>query len=111
MTMTSTEFADLAVMEGFFTGLSPKDRANIEKHLAACDAEDAPDHGRLWRRLAVGMRRFGTLRPQTTGQRAIQFFAADGKYRLQLFAIEDPRDGTLAVYVGDVLEAAVASGV
>ena len=109
--MTQTQYTDPAVMEGFFTGLSPKDRANIEKHLAACDSENVPDHGRLWRRLAVGMRQLGPLRPQTTGQRAIQFFAADGRYRIQLFAIEDARDGNIAVYVGDVLQPAIASGI
>lgn len=98
-------------MEGFFVGLSPKDRSNIEKHLAACDAEPTPHHGRLWRRLALGMRRLGPLRPQTTGQRAVQFYAPDGKYRLQVFALEDTRDGTIALYSADVLAAAVAAGV
>ena len=100
-----------AAMEDFYTGLSPKDRSNIEKHLAACDAESTPDHGRLWRRLVVGMRRLGPLRPQVTGRRAIQFFAPDGPYRVQVGALEDAGDGSIFLYAGDALDAAVAAGV
>src|SRR5688572_4919418 len=111
VTTSTSESTESATMEGFFVGLSPKDRSNIEKHLAACDAEPTPHHGRLWRRLALGMRRLGPLRPQTTGQRAVQFYAPDGKYRLQVFALEDTRDGTIALYSADVLDAAVAAGV
>ena len=98
-------------MDDFCTGLSPKDRTNVEKHLAACDAEATPDHGRLWRRLALGLRRLGPFRPQTTGYRAVQFFVADGKYKMQLFALEDPRDGTLVVYATDAVAAAVQAGI
>ncbi|HZN69321.1 MAG TPA: hypothetical protein VFB66_28865 [Tepidisphaeraceae bacterium] len=98
-------------MDDFCTGLSPKDRTNVEKHLAACDAEALPDRGRLWRRLALGLRRLGPFRPQTTGYRAVQFFVADGKYKMQLFALEDPRDGTLVVYAPDAVEEAIDTGV
>ena len=98
-------------MDDFCTGLSPKDRTNIEKHLAACDAEAKPDRGRLWRRLALGLRRLGPFRPTTTGYRAVQFFVADGKYKMQVFALEDPRNGTLVVYATDALEAAIEAGV
>ena len=109
--MALNGFADVVDMEGFYTGLAPRDRSNIEKHLAACDAEETPDHGRLWRRLALGMRRMVPTRLATTGKRAVQFFAADGKYRVQVFALEDARDGTLALYAADALDAAVAAGV
>ena len=79
-----------------------KDRASIERHVAACDAEDAA-HGTLWRRIAA---RLGTLAPlpvTTLGQHAVLFFIPDGKYRMQVFALEDKRDGVLSVYVPDVL--------
>ena len=80
-----------------------KDRASIERHVAACDAEDGPAHGALWRRIAA---RLGTLAPlpvTTLGQHAVLFFIPDGKYRMQVFALEDKRDGQLSVYVPDVL--------
>ena len=48
---------------------------------------------------------------QTAGQRAVQYFAADGKYRRQVFAMEDLRDGVLAVYMVDVLKEARRAGV
>ena len=80
-----------------------RDRVNVEKHLALCDAEHGSPHGNLWRRL---MRALATLAPlsiQTVGQQAIQFFIADGKYRMQVFALEDPRDGRVLLYTPDVL--------
>jgi hypothetical protein len=83
-----------------------KERASIEKHLAACDAED-PGHGALWRRLA-GL--LGSLAPagvQTAGQHAIMFFVPDGKYRMQVFALEDLRDGTLKFYLPNILDKAL----
>ena len=45
---------------------------------------------------------------QTAGQKAVQFFAPDGKYRRQVFALEDLRDGVLVVYTIDVLDGASA---
>ena len=105
--MASTDVAD---METFLTGLAGKDRSNIEKHLAACDAEPDPAHGKLWRRLAVGLRKLAPMPVQTVGQHAVQFFIADGKYRMQVFALEDGRDGRLMVYLPDVLAAAEKAG-
>jgi hypothetical protein len=102
--------SDIADMETFLTGLAGKDRSNIEKHLAACDAEGDPDHGKLWRRLAVSLRKLAPMPVQTVGQHAVQFFIADGKYRMQVFALEDARDGRLMVYLPDVLAAAEKAG-
>jgi hypothetical protein len=102
--------SDVADMETFLTGLAGKDRSNIEKHLAACDAEPDPNHGKLWRRLAVALRRLAPLPVQTVGQHAVQFFIADGKYRMQVFALEDARDGRLIVYLPDILAAAEKAG-
>jgi hypothetical protein len=47
---------------------------------------------------------------QTVGQHAVQFFVADGKYRMQVFALEDGRDGRVVVYLPDVLAAAEKAG-
>jgi len=105
--MPTTDAAD---METFLTGLAGKDRSNIEKHLAACDAEPDPTHGKLWRRLAVALRKHAPLPVQTVGQHAVQFFIADGKYRMQVFALEDARDGRLMVYLPDILAKAEKAG-
>jgi hypothetical protein len=80
-----------------------KDRNNVEKFLATLDAESGTTHGALWRRLT---RALGTLAPlaiTTVGQQAVQFFIADGKYRMQVFALEDQQDGQVIVYIPDVL--------
>jgi hypothetical protein len=93
--------------EAFLSGIGNKDRQNIQRHLAAVDAEAGPAHGRLWRRLAVTLRKLAPLAVQTVAQQAVQFFVADGKYRMQVFTLEDKRDGMLHVYLPDVLDAAI----
>jgi hypothetical protein len=80
-----------------------KDRASIERHVAACDAEPDAAHGNLWRRVAARLGTLASLPVTTLGQHAVLFFIPDGKYRMQVFALEDKRDGQLQVYVPDVL--------
>jgi len=104
---TSTETAG---MEQFLSKMGAKDRLNVEKHLAACDAEGGPGHGRLWRRIAVALHKLAPYSAQTIGQHAVQFFipdGKDGKYKMQVFALEDKRDGFLRVFLPDVLAEAV----
>jgi len=98
---TSDTFADLLARSG------AKERASIEKHLAACDAENDPAHGKLWRRIAGRLGGLSPMNVQTAGQHAVMFFIPDGKYRMQVFALEDQRDGLLLVYLPDVLDQAV----
>jgi hypothetical protein len=105
--MASSDAADI---ETFLTGLAGKDRSNIEKHLAACDAEPDPAHGKLWRRLAVALRKLAPMPVQTVGQHAVQFFIADGKYRMQVFALEDNRDGRVMIYLPDIVAQAEKAG-
>lgn len=98
--------------EDLLTKLAAKDRTNLERHLAAADAESDGAHAKLFRHLT---RVLATLAPHaltTVGQQALQFFIADGgKYKKQVFALEDPRDGRLLIYLPDVLAAAIKAGV
>lgn len=88
-----------------------KDRTNIQRYLTVTDAEPSPVHGQRWREL---VRLMGSLAPtplqtmslETSGQHAVLFLIADGKYRMQVFALEDRKDGVLSVYIPDVLDAA-----
>src|SRR6266478_6019806 len=89
---------------------SARDRANIEKHLTFCDTLAPPAHGRLWRRLVVSLSSLVALPVQTAPQAAI-FFIADGRYRMQVFALEDRRDGLIALYLPDVLAEALAENI
>lgn len=84
-----------------------KDRANIEKHVAACEAEPDPGHALLWKRLAGLLASLVPLPPQTVGQQALMYFVPDGKYRMQVFALEDKRDGQILLYLPNVMQQAV----
>jgi hypothetical protein len=92
--------------------LSPKDRQNMEKQLTSYD--EAGDKGRatLWKRLVGTMSDLAPgVPPKTSAQRTVQFFVPDGKWRMQVFAIEDRKDGVIAVYIEDVLSEAIKAGV
>jgi hypothetical protein len=84
-----------------------KERAKIEKHLALCDAEASVTHGALWRRVAGILGELAPLSMQSAGNNTWRFFVADGKYRMQVFALEDPLDGMLRIYLPDVLSEGV----
>jgi hypothetical protein len=84
-----------------------KERAKIEKHLALCDAEANVSHGALFRRIAGILGELAPLSMQSAGNNTWRFFIADGKYRMQVFALEDPLDGMLRIYLPDMLTDAV----
>src|SRR5688500_2375950 len=93
--------------DDFLSTLGDRDRQNLERHVAFCFAEPSDQHARLWKRLVLALARLAPRAAQTVGQRAVRFYVTDGKYRQQIFALEDLRDGQLAVYVGDVLKDAI----
>jgi len=101
---------DVRDYAGLLLRLAARDRAAVEKHVAVCEAEATLDHVNLWKRVACLLCNLAPKAAQAAGQRAVQFFAADGKYRRQVFAMEDLRDGVLAVYMVDVLEEARRQG-
>jgi len=103
--------SESAAFEAFLASVGNKDRLNIQRHLAILDAEAGPGHGRLWRRVAVALRKLAPMPVQTVGQQIVQFFVPDGKYRMQVFTLEDKRDGTLLVYLPDVRDEAVKAKV
>ena len=95
--------------DAFLAKLGSKDRVNVERHVAFCEASD-PRHAQLWKRLACVLRTLADHSTQTLGHHAVQFFVADGKYRMQVFALEDLQDGKLSVFAPDELDGAVAAG-
>ena len=111
MNRPSGNSAVLSSYESFHSRLDNGGRSNVDRHVAACQRDPAGEHLRLWKRLAGHL---ATLTPhviKTAGQRAVQFFEADGNYRRQLFAMEDLRDGKVALYSADSLQAAIAAGI
>lgn len=102
---------DDAEYEALLARMGPRDRQAVERHVAVCEGEADSAHAVLWKRLACLLGELAPKAVQTAGQKAVQFFVADGKYRRQTFALEDPRDGTVVVYAADVVKAAIEAGV
>jgi hypothetical protein len=96
-------------LEELLAKIGARDRVNIEKHLAICDAEADPRHAMLWRRLVVKLGELAPMALNTVGVQSVRFFVADGKYRMQVFALEDNCDGMVAVYLPNVLAKAVSA--
>jgi len=94
-------------LDDFLGKLSARDRTNVDRHRGAIEAEPEPRHAQLWKRVARALATLAPHAASTTGQQAISFFIADGKYRMQVFAMEDNRDGKLLVYAVDALDDAV----
>jgi hypothetical protein len=95
-------------LESLLAQAGARDRTAIEKHIAICDSEADPQHASLWRRLIVKLGDLATMPMHAAGPHTVQFFIADGKYRMLVFVLEDSQDGLLAVYLPNVLAKAVS---
>jgi hypothetical protein len=95
--------------EGFLSKLAPKDKLNAERRVALLEEAD-PARARLWQRLACTLMTLAPQAAKLVGKQAVQFYIPDGKYRMQVFALEDLQDGNFTVYCPDVLEEATAAG-
>src|SRR5262245_50297629 len=97
--------------ESFLEKLTPKDRLNADRHIATCEAEPDSRHAVLWRRLMCMLATLATHSVKLNGRQSAQFYVADGKYRMQVFALEDLCDGNVNLYCGDVIKEAKAAGI
>ena len=93
--------------DDFLNKLGAKDRLNAEKHVTACETGPVPGHAKLWKRLATTLMTLSSNLAKVNGQQSIQFYVPDGKYRKQVFAMEDLRKDAITVYCTDVLEEAI----
>src|SRR3954469_3623942 len=94
----------------FLARLPAKDRANAERRGAALEAGPAPAAAGVWRRLACTLMTLAPHAAKLVGKQTVQFYIADGKYRMQVFALEDLQDGNITIYCPDVLSQAVEAG-
>jgi hypothetical protein len=94
----------------FLAKLSPKDRLNAERRVGVLEAEPDPSRAPLWRRLASALMTLAPHAAKFVGKQTVQYYVADGKYRKQVFALEDLQDGNFTVYVPDVLDDAIKAG-
>ena len=96
--------------DAFLEMLVPKDRLNAQRYIDACMTQNDSRHAAVWKRLLTAL---GTLAPHAakfSGQRGVQFYVADGKYRMQVFAVEDRQDGNLLIYASDPSKAKAGKG-
>lgn len=108
--VSHTESADVAGLDPLArvtAKAGARDRANLEKQFTALDAGANPERGKLWRRLLLKLSSLVSLPVITTGPKVVQFFRPDGKYRMQVFALEDADNGLIYIYLPDVLTVAV----
>jgi hypothetical protein len=105
--MTNKTLDVPVVSEAFLEGLSPKERASAQKHLAAIEAAGGEAHARNWRRLVGALRKLAPKAVKAAGPGVLQFYVADGKYQMQVFSLEDNRDGKLVIYLPDILAQAI----
>jgi hypothetical protein len=111
--LLATARASLAVrlsFAEFLAKLPPKDRASAERRVSVLEAEPDPARAPLWRRLVCTLMTLSPHAAKFVGRQTVQFYVADGKYRKQVFAMEDLQDGHFTLYCPDVLGEAVGAG-
>lgn len=96
--------------DAFLDHLAPKDKVNAEKRLGVLEAGPDPARVRVWRRLACALMTLAPGPAKFVGRQTVQFYIPDGKYRMQVFAMEDLQDGALTIYCPDALAEAVDAG-
>ena len=96
--------------EEFLSKLPPKDRVNAAKRVTVLDTSVVPGLGELWRRLVCALTTLAPHAAKLVGKQTVQFYIADGRYRMQVFALEDLQDGNITIYCPDVLTEALEAG-
>lgn len=79
-----------------------KERSYAEKRDLAMEADPAKRNG--WRRLCVFLLELAGHSSKFNSKESVQFYAADGKYRMQIFALQDVVPGELTIHCRDVLD-------
>jgi hypothetical protein len=94
--------------EAFLSHLGQKALASVTRHTELCEADAALGYGRCWKRLAGTLGRLAPHATEAVGSQVVRLYIPDGKYRKQVFTLEDDRTGSIRVYLPDILDAAIA---
>jgi hypothetical protein len=90
---------------------SAKERASAQQHLDTHRGPGGdPRYAALWERIVTAMLTLAPALPKFGGRRAAQFSIPDGKYKLQVFALQEDDGGVLHVYCPDVRPEAQKAG-
>jgi hypothetical protein len=94
--------------DAFVARLSRKSLASVEAHVEACEGNADIGYGRQWKRLASMLGKLAGHAIEASGQHVLRFYIADGKYRQQVFTLEDARKGTIQLFLPDIIDLAIA---
>lgn len=89
--------------EALISHLSVKGSAAINRRNEQREEGSSNDLIELWKRFAGGLSRLVGHAATMEGQNILKFYIRDGKYRQQVFALEDNREGAIHLYLPDVL--------
>lgn len=97
--------------EVFLSKFSAKDQKGIARHLITCEEKWGAAASERWSRFAHILMALAPHPAKLGAQQAIQFYVPDGKYKMQVFALQVLDEGVLAVYTGNILEQALHAGI
>jgi hypothetical protein len=95
----------------FLSKFGEKDRKGIARHLALYEEKLGREAAERWCRFAHTLMALAPFPAKFVAQQAVQFYVPDGKYRMQVFALQATEDGSLAIYAGDILDQSFRVGI
>lgn len=95
----------------FLGRFTEKDRGSLERQIVAYEQKNGSAPADRWRRLARVLMALAPFPAKLTATCKLQFFIPDGKYRMQVFAIQPLADGAMGVYAPDVVARAIEAGI
>lgn len=95
----------------FLSKFGEKDRKSITRHLELFEEKFGRPVAKRWCRIAHVLMTLAPHPAKFVAQQAVQFYVPDGKYRMQVFALQATIDGALAVYASDVLAEGIRQGI
>ena len=93
--------------EAFLALLGQKALSMVETRTGAAEGDAAQGYGKSWKRIAGMLGRMAPVGVESVGRLALKFHIPDGKYRQQVFALEEG-NGMISVYLPDVSAAAIS---
>ena len=94
--------------EAFLSRLGQKGVGIVTRHVELRQSDASQGFGRCWKRMAGMLAQLAPHAIETAGHQALKFHIPDGKYRQQVFALEDLGSGAIYVYLPDIVAAAIA---
>jgi len=89
---------------------SPKDRDGFERQITACTTKGGEPLAAMWKHFCALFMTLANRPAKLTGVNTVQFYIPDGKHRKQVFAMHGLDDGSLSIFLPNVLDEAFKVG-